>query len=141
MDLKSEKGYSLVEVLFSMVLLSFASSSYMLCSASSGLSSIHSVRQSLAANMIQNVANELSMVPSSNVWVLTQSELPPGTQYPQRRYFTYDGTETNVIADSYFTIVWYVYGDTPIAGAKTIGMSIEWTEADTPRHLGMRVVR
>ncbi len=131
----------MVEVMSSIGIMAFISVVYIQFSVTSGLNSGHAVRSSVATGIVQSVAEDLSMVPTSNTWLMTQSELPLGAPYPFKRLFTRDSKETADVTQAYYTVSWTVTANTPIIGAKSVAMNVRWMEGSLSRQLGMRVIR
>jgi len=138
---RNNKGFSIIEVLSTIALLGFVGTAYVHFSTVSGINSRHALHASLATNVAESVAEDLSMIPSSNIWLSSQAELPPTFPYPFKRFFTRDCKETTNLNLAFYTVSWIVTPDKPIAGARSIGMTVQWIEGGMAQQLGMRVVR
>ncbi len=139
--LRGQEGFTMIEVLSSMAIMGFVCAIYIQFSVTSALSSGHAVKSSVATSIVESVAEDLSMVPMSNAWLLSASEITPDITYPFQRFFTRDCKETKDITQAFYTVSWTVTLNQPIVGAKSIAMIVKWTEGNLARQLGMRVIR
>ncbi len=131
-----QKGFTMVEVLSSIAIMGFVSAIYLQTAVSSMMNSKHAVHASVATNIVESVAEDLSMIPVSNVWLQNQ-----GAQNPFQRFYTRDSKETQDVTQAFYTVSWTVTPDQPIVGAKSIGMIVKWSEGNLAKQLAMRVVR
>ncbi|MFZ3046919.1 MAG: prepilin-type N-terminal cleavage/methylation domain-containing protein [Desulfatirhabdiaceae bacterium] len=118
--LDSENGFTMIEVMIALAIMAigFLALASMQIAAIKG--NAQSIKYSMAVALGENKIETYKNTPYDNI--------PSGTE-----------TENNLGVNTIFTRTTIVEADTPIAGAKTVTVTISWT-ADRARSVSFRTI-